>query len=195
MIETIRKRFEESIGILRLAAEHLAGRIVQAVELIADCRHAGGGVFLFGNGGSAADAQHIAGELVGRFLRERPALRAEALTTDSSVLTCIANDYDFEQVFARQLEGKARGGDVAIALTTSGGSPNVVAGLRKARQMQMKTIAFTGGGGGRCAELADVLLDVPCSGSSPRIQEAHCVLYHILCELLEAKLFDEAPRR
>jgi len=195
MIETVHKRFEESIGVLRSAAEHLAGRIVQAVELIADCYHAEGAVFLFGNGGSAADAQHIAGELVGRFLRERSALRAEALTADSSVLTCIANDYDFEQVFARQLEGKARGGDVAIALTTSGNSPNVVAGLRKARQMQMKTVAFTGGGGGRCAELADVLLDVPGSGSSPRIQEAHCVLYHILCELLEAKLFDEAPRR
>lgn len=171
---------------VRAAGERLADRIVEAAEVIAASLRDGGGVFLFGNGGSAADAQHITGELVGRLLAERPALRAEALSTDTSVLTCIANDYGFEQVFARQLAGKARAGDVAVALSTSGNSPNVVAALAEARRIGMKTVALTGAGGGKCAALADVLLDVPCEGPSMRIQEAHAVIYHTLCELVEA---------
>jgi D-sedoheptulose 7-phosphate isomerase len=188
-IETIRKRFDECVGVIRLTEEHLAARIAEAVDLLAGRIAAGGGVFLFGNGGSAADAQHVAGELVGRFLFDRRPVRAEALSTDTSVLTCIANDYSYEQVFARQLAGKARAGDVAVGFTTSGDSRNVVAALETAREMDVARIAFTGAGGGRCGELADVLLDVPSNGPTARVQEAHALIYHVICELLEARLF------
>ena len=188
MKEDILKRFDESAGVIRATGERLADRIAQAVELLVGAFEAGGGLFVFGNGGSAADAQHVAGELVGRFMKERPGLRAEALTTDSSVLTCVGNDYGFEQVFARQLEAKARKGDVAMALSTSGNSPNVVAAMRRARQVGLKTIALTGKGGGKLAPVADVLLDVP-SAITPRIQEAHVVIYHAICEMVERAVF------
>ena len=180
----IERIFEESIRAKQAAREHLTGRIVEAVEIIVSSYRAGGGVFLFGNGGSAADAQHVAGELVGRFLKERRALKCEALSTNTSVLTCLANDYDFEMIFARQLEANARAGDVAVGLSTSGNSPNVVAGLKFARENGMKTIAFTGPGGGACADFADVLLDVPAD-ATPRVQEVHQVIYHAICELVE----------
>lgn len=183
---SIRSRFDETLQIIRLTEEHLSARIEEAADAIIACCKAGGGVFLFGNGGSAADAQHIAGELVGRFLKERKALRAEALSTDTSTVTCIANDYGYDRIFSRQLEGKGRAGDVALGLTTSGNSPNVLAALQTARSLGMKTIAMTGSGGGQCAPLADILLDVPCKGPSCRIQEAHSVIYHVLCELVEA---------
>ncbi len=187
MKETIRKRFDESAETLALAQERLTDRLARAAEIIVAAYEGGGGVFLFGNGGSAADAQHVAGELVGRFLKNRRPLKAFALSTDTSVLTAIANDFGYDAIFARQLEASARPGDVAIALTTSGNSPNVVAGLKKARELGMKTIAFTGDGGGECSALADVLLDVP-STQTPRIQEVHVVAYHILCELVEQAL-------
>jgi D-sedoheptulose 7-phosphate isomerase len=144
-------------------------------------------VLIFGNGGSAADAQHIAGELVGRFFLERPAYRAVALTTDTSVLTAVGNDYGFDQVFARQVEALGRVGDVAIALSTSGNSANVVEGLKQARKQGMRTIAFTGEGGGKCRDLADVLLMAE-NDQSPRIQEVHVAAYHVLCELVEREL-------
>ena len=184
MQETILKRFEESAAAIRQAGECLAGRIAEAADLIIASYRAGGGVLVFGNGGSAADAQHIAGELVGRFLKERPGLKAQALTTDASILTSIANDYGFEQVFARQLEACGRPGDVAIGISTSGNSPDVVAGLRTARELGLRTIALTGPGGGQCAEQAELVLDVHAA-STPRIQEAHVVIYHMLCELVE----------
>ena len=184
MNDLIRERFEQSSAALRATCEQLAGRLAEAARLIIAAYRKGGGVFLFGNGGSAADAQHIAGELVGRFLKERRALKAEALTTNTSVLTCLANDYDYEMIFARQLEANARAGDVAVGLSTSGDSANVAAALAKAREMGLKTVAFTGSAGGRCAPLADVLLDVPAC-ATPRIQECHMVLYHVLCELVE----------
>jgi len=190
MIEKIRQRFNESAETLRLSEEHLSERLAAAVEMVVrSCRN-GGGVYLFGNGGSAADAQHIAGELVGRFLKERRALRALSLSTDPSVVTCLANDYGYENIFARQIEAHAGAGDVAVAFSTSGNSPNVLAALRKAREIGCGTIAFTGSGGGKCAALADVLLDVP-SRHTPRIQESHIVLYHILCELVEAAVAQE----
>jgi D-sedoheptulose 7-phosphate isomerase len=185
MRNIIQERFEESAATTTCALAHLSGRIAAAVELIVESYKAGGGVLLFGNGGSAADAQHIAGELVGRFLKERRALRAEALSTNTSVLTCLANDYELGIIFARQIEANGRPGDVAIGLTTSGNSANVVAGLAKARQIGMKTIALTGRGGGKCAAVADVLLDVP-SDATPRVQEVHMVIYHTICELVEA---------
>lgn len=184
MIDEIRRLFDDSVRVTAAAGEKLAEPIARAVELMVACYRAGGGVFVFGNGGSAADAQHIAGELVGRFLKERRGLKAQALTTDSSVLTSVGNDYGFEAVFARQLAANAAAGDVAIGISTSGDSPNVVAALRTARKMGLKTLALTGAGGGRCAEFADVLLDVP-ETLTPRVQEAHAVVYHVICELVE----------
>ena len=191
MQEIIRSRFEESLAVVRRTGEKLIGRIEEAAGLIVASYNADGGLYAFGNGGSAADAQHIAGELVGRFLIERKALRAQALTTDSSILTSVANDYDFETIFSRQLEACGRPGDIALGITTSGDSPNVLAGLQTARKIGMKTIALTGPGGGKCAELADILLDAGDTGTpTPRVQEAHMVIYHTICELVEAALAD-----
>ncbi|MFA6132769.1 MAG: SIS domain-containing protein [Phycisphaerae bacterium] len=187
MSEVIRTRFQEALSVIAQTQTRLSGRLAAAAEIIIQSYRSGGGVFIFGNGGSAADAQHIAGELVGRFLLNRRALKAVALTTDTSVLTCIANDFDYNSIFARQLEGNARSGDVAIGLSTSGNSANVVAALEYARGNGIKTIAFTGSGGGKCAALADVLLDVDCA-HTPHTQEAHAVMYHILCELVEATM-------
>ncbi len=184
--EKIRQRFDQAASLISKSADQLAGPIAQAAQLVIDCYGADGAVFTFGNGGSASDAQHIACELVGRFLIERKPLRAEALTTDTATITAIANDYGYDAIFARQLEGKARPGDVAIGLSTSGNSPNVVAAMETARDMGVKTIAITGTGGGKCALLADVLLAIP-SDDTPRIQEATAVIYHILCELIEEK--------
>jgi len=183
MQDQIRRIFDESRSAVRQAEEHLCGRIQQAVELIVASYRSRGGVLVFGNGGSAADAQHIACELVGRFQVDRPGLRAVALTADISTLTSIANDYGFEAVFARQVEALGRAGDVAIGLSTSGNSPNVVNALIAARRGGLKTIALTGEGGGRCGELADVLLDVPCH-CTPRVQEAHAVIYHTICQFV-----------
>lgn len=191
MIGRIRQIFEQSSDVIRQSALHLPARLEQAAHLIVESYRAGGGLLLFGNGGSAADAQHIAGEMVGRFLKDRPPWRAIALSSDSAVVTCIANDYDFASIFARQVQAQGRAGDVAIGLSTSGNSANVVRGLEQARAMGLKTIAFTGAGGGRCAALADVLLDVP-SKHTPRIQEATAVCYHILCELVEEAMMGHA---
>ncbi len=140
-----------------------------------------------GNGGSASDAQHIAGELVGRFLKERRALNVIALTANPAVLTALANDYDYASVFARQVEAHARPGGVLLALSTSGNSANVVQAAEAARKSQMKVVAFTGEGGGKLAPLAHALLAVP-SKHTPRIQECHLALYHYLCENVERKI-------
>ena len=184
MQETIAKRFAEAAETIGTAADQLAEPIARAAEMIIRTCRADRPVLLFGNGGSAADAQHIAGELVGRFLTERRALRVQALTTDTSVLTCLGNDYDFDMIFARQVEAAGAPGGAAIALSTSGNSANVVAGLAKARELDMKTIAFTGLGGGKCAPLADVLIAAP-SDHTPHVQEVHQVAYHVLSELVE----------
>lgn len=190
MTDQTRACFDESVRTLQAACDQLARPITQAADVIIAALRDGRRVFTFGNGGSAADAQHIAGELVGRFTTERRPLAAEALTTDTAALTSIANDYGFEAVFARQLAGKGSAGDVALAISTSGNSPNVVAALKKAREMGMATIAMTGRGGGKCADLADVLLDVPAE-ATPRIQEAHAVIYHALCALIDAAFLGE----
>ncbi len=181
------RRFASIEEVLRATRAHLVGRIEQAAEILTDCCRAGGGVLLFGNGGSAADAQHIAGELVGRFLRERNPLRAQALSSDPSVVTCLGNDYGFEQIFARQLRAQGRPGDVAWGFSTSGRSANVVAGLEAAREFGLRTIALTGRDGRDLADLADVLLDIP-SDHTPHVQEAGMVVYHVLCELLDNAL-------
>jgi len=145
-------------------------------------------LILFGNGGSAADAQHIAGELVNKFKLERVALPAIALTTDTSILTSIANDYDYSKVFARQVEALAEEGDVAIGITTSGASLNVIKGIEVAKKKGVKTIGFTGKNGGKLAKIVDLVLKVP-SNDTPRIQEVHITILHIICYLIEKELF------
>ena len=146
---------------------------------------------MFGNGGSAADAQHLAAEFVNRFRIERPPLAALALTTDTSVLTSIANDYDFEEVFAKQVRALGHSEDVALGLSTSGNSPNVVRGLDAARQLGLRTLALSGGDGGPVARAAELALVVP-SRSTPRIQEVHITIGHVLCDLVDYLLFPEA---
>ena len=158
--------------------------VVDAAAAMVAALAEGRTVLLFGNGGSAADAQHVAAELVGRFLRERKPLAAIALSTDTSVLTAIGNDEGYDRVFARQIEALGRDGDVAIAITTSGGSANVVAGLRTAKERRLRTIGFTGRDGGRVGEIVDIHVNVP-SESTPRVQEVQRTLLHAVCELVE----------
>ena len=153
-----------------------------------DCIRGGGKVIFFGNGGSAADAQHLAAELSGRFYLDRPALPALSLSTNSSTLTAISNDYGFEHVFARQLPGVGARGDVAVAISTSGNSPNVLAAIELAQRIGMITFGWTGRGGGRLAEIVDYALRID-STESPRIQEAHITAGHIVCEIAERELF------
>ena len=166
------------------AKEPLRRLVKSAVDALRD----GGKILFFGNGGSAADAQHLAAELAVRFIEDRPALAGLALTTDSSVLTACGNDLGFDLIFARQIEAIGRRGDVAIGLTTSGNSPNIICGLERARSMDITAAAFTGCGGGKLAGLADPLLIVPARETA-RIQEMHILLGHIFCAGLERELF------
>ena len=158
--------------------------VVEAARLIRDAHAAGGKLLIFGNGGSAADAQHISSELVNRFQREREAIAAVALTTDASILTSVANDYEFDRVFVRQIEALGRRGDVALGISTSGTSVNVVRGMEAARDRGMKTIALTGRDGGVVGRAADVHVNVP-DASTARVQEVHRTLIHAICELVE----------
>jgi D-sedoheptulose 7-phosphate isomerase len=177
---------------LRLKVAGNCGRqIVEAALLISDCLAAGSKLLLFGNGGSAADAQHLAAEFVGRFVVERPGLAAIALTTDSSILTAVANDYGFERVFARQIEALARPGDVAIGISTSGNSANVLAAMKQAANQNLKTIGLSCKDGGLLATASDVSVTVPAANTA-RIQECHIAIGHIWCELVE---FDQRLRR
>ena len=162
--------------------------VERAAELIANAFKAKGKLLVFGNGGSAADAQHIAGELVNRFLQHRKALPAVALTTDGGVLTCIANDSGFENVFARQIEALGSRGDVCLAISTSGTSPNVAVACRQARQQGIAVIGLLGRDGGNVAALCDLALIVP-SNDTQRVQETHNLIGHIICELVEGELF------
>lgn len=167
--------------------DDFARPVQQAVEVIVAALRNGGRVYFFGNGGSAAQAQHLAAEFSGRFLLDRPAWAGLALTVDTSALTAIANDYGYDHVFARQLEGLVQPGDVACGITTSGESRNVVAGLRTARAKGATTVAFSGNGGGAATREADIALTGP-SGPSWKVQEVHMVLGHIMCELVEIAL-------
>ncbi|MGO9445398.1 MAG: D-sedoheptulose 7-phosphate isomerase [Thiobacillaceae bacterium] len=163
----------------------LTPKIIQLAARVRDSFASGGKVLLMGNGGSAADSQHIAAELVGRFHRQRLGLPALALTTDTSILTSVGNDYGFEQIFARQVEALARPGDVLIGISTSGSSENVVAAIRRGQELNIWSAGLLGGSGGRLQELCDLALVVP-SEVTPRIQEAHILIGHILCDLVEA---------
>ena len=182
--QDVRAVARDSIALKERFFEENAGRLVQVGLAMAERLHAGGKVLTFGNGGSAADAQHLAGELVGRYLRDRRALPALALTTDPSVITAVGNDMGFEGVFRRQVEAHGVRGDVAVGITTSGKSPNVLAALRAARERGLLTVALTGNGGGPLPGLVDHLIDVPHS-ATPRIQEVHAMVVHVLCQVIE----------
>ncbi|MEK6564794.1 MAG: D-sedoheptulose 7-phosphate isomerase [Candidatus Omnitrophota bacterium] len=162
--------------------------IIKAAKLIIACYKAKGKVLIFGNGGSAADAQHIAAEFVGRFQKERPGLAAIALNTNTSILTAVSNDYGYEIVFARQVEALGESGDVAIGISTSGKAKNVIMGIKKAREMGLKTMCFSGATGGELSKAAELSFIVP-SLVTARIQEAHITIGHIICELVEDELF------
>ena len=184
MSDLITNNFEESIAVKQKTLAACKADIEAAAQAIIFAIEDGGKMLLFGNGGSAADAQHMAAEFIGRFLKERRSLPAVALTTNSSSLTCLGNDYGYDTVFARQIEALGKKGDIAFGITTSGGSANVVAAFKKARSLGLKTIALTGCGGGKCKDLADIYLCVP-SQETPRIQETHLLLYHTICQLVE----------
>ncbi|WP_264185520.1 D-sedoheptulose 7-phosphate isomerase [Roseicella aerolata] len=194
MTAEIRDAILDSAATLqRLAGDAAAiAAIAGIVDLAVAALGRGNKLLLCGNGGSAADAQHWAGELVSRFHYDRPGLPAIALTTDSSILTGIGNDYGYERVFARQVEALGAAGDVLFALSTSGRSPNVLAALRAAKAKGMATAGFTGQGGGEMPPLCDLLLRAPAE-STPRIQEAHEVAGHIICAEIERRLFPRAP--
>ncbi|HXH16318.1 MAG TPA: SIS domain-containing protein [Sphingomonas sp.] len=180
----IRGIFDATIALHQRVREGDLEAVRRAAAAIRDAFGAGGKVLMFGNGGSAADAQHMAAELVGRFERERAAMPAIALSTDTSTLTSIGNDYGFDRVFARQVEGLGRAGDVALGISTSGGSVNVVKGLEAARGKGMVTIALTGRDGGAAGRAADIHVNVP-GASAARVQEVHRTLIHAICALVE----------
>jgi D-sedoheptulose 7-phosphate isomerase len=184
MQAAIHKMFRESAEVKLRFAEQYAPRIESVARRMAEVLERGGKLLFFGNGGSAADAQHLAAEFVNRFLRDRNALAAVALTTDTSALTSIGNDLGFEHVFSRQVEALGRTGDLVVAISTSGNSPNVLQGVQAARRLGCATVGLTGGSGGLLASSVDEAFVVP-SAETPRIQETHITLGHALCALVE----------
>src|SRR6478672_9017435 len=192
-VERIRGHFADSAALKHDAAQSMAAPIARAGALMTDCLFADGKILACGNGGSAADAQHFAAELVGRFERERPELPAIALTTDTSLLTAVANDYSFEQVFAKQVRALGSRGDVLLAISTSGSSGNVIAAIEAAHSRDMHVVAMTGKGGGRMNELlasSDVHLCVPHARTA-RIQEVHLLMIHCICDAIDATLLGD----
>ena len=188
MDKIIQKRFKESAEVKgRFLKENLS-KLIEVIKLVSRAFEAGNKVFFFGNGGSAADAQHMAAEFVNRYIMDRPPLPAIALTTDTSVLTSISNDIAFNEIFSRQIKALGKEGDVAVGISTSGNSPNVVKAFEVAKEMGMKTVALTGNDGGALSKIADLSLIVS-SGSTPRIQETHILVGHLLCEMVEHQLF------
>ena len=182
--DRVRALFEATVAVHQLVTAGGFEAVVNAATAIREAHGAGGKLLIFGNGGSAADAQHMAAELVSRFQRERAALAALALTTDTSILSAIGNDSGFDRVFVRQIEALSRAGDVALGISTSGDSANVVAGLDTARSRGLKTIALTGRDGGAVGRAADIHVNVPHE-STARVQEVHRTLIHAMCELIE----------
>lgn len=183
------KELKESANIKRMMAQNLSDVIANAAKIVIDAYKGGGKVLLIGNGGSAADAQHIAAELVGRFKLERIGLPAIALSTNTSILTALSNDYEYDTVFSRQLQTLANDNDVLIAITTSGTSPNILKAVEVARSKSVKVIGLTGRNGGKLKDMADLTIIVP-SNNTPRIQEAHITIGHIICDLVERELFN-----
>jgi D-sedoheptulose 7-phosphate isomerase len=159
--------------------------ITKTARVMIDCIRNGGKIMFAGNGGSAADSQHLAAELIGRFMKDRNPMAGLALTTDTSIISAVANDYSFDDIFSRQIEGLGKSGDVFLGISTSGNSPNILKAIETAKSIGIITIGLTGNGGGKMAQAVDYLIDVPYKGKSARIQEVHILIGHILCELIE----------
>ena len=189
MKDAIIKAFDESVRVKQAFLRDNLDRLTEVIEVVVEAFKNGHKLLLFGNGGSAADAQHIAAEFTNRLLIERPPLPALALTTDTSALTAIGNDYDYSQVFVKQLQALGKPGDIALAISTSGNSPNVIAAIETCRHIGIKTIGLTGGSGGKMREGVDYLLRVSEGKTSPRIQETHILVGHVICELVDATLY------
>lgn len=186
------QHFLDNIEVQQVAAKELPATVAIAVLAMAGCLNSGGKIMACGNGGSAADAQHFAAELMGRFERERRELAAVALTTDTSILTAVGNDYSYDQVFSKQVRGLGKSGDILLAITTSGNSKNVIKAVEAAQAMGIKVIAFSGNGGGQLNKVLganDLLLAAPSSRTA-RIQETHLVLLHALCDGIDHVMFD-----
>ncbi|MBO7224466.1 MAG: D-sedoheptulose 7-phosphate isomerase [Bacteroidales bacterium] len=188
----IRNIIKESIGVkeLILSDEKLISNIEKAAQIIVDCYRNKGKVLFCGNGGSAADAQHLAAELSGRFYYDRPALEAEALHVNTSYLTAVGNDYSFDQIYSRILSASGKTGDVLVGISTSGNSKNVLEAQKVAKQKGMKIISLTGESGGEMKNSTDCLINVP-SKLTPRIQESHILIGHIICQIVEEELFPQ----
>jgi D-sedoheptulose 7-phosphate isomerase len=189
MKESIVKAFDESIRVKQAFLRDNLETLTQAIDAIVAAFKRGNKLLLFGNGGSAADAQHIAAEFTNRFLIERPPLPAIALTTDSSALTAIANDYDYAQVFAKQVQALGKPEDIAMAISTSGNSPNVLLAIEACKKLNISTIGLTGGSGGKMIGKVDYMLRVSEGKNSPRIQETHILVGHVICDIVDQKLF------
>lgn len=191
MQDEIRAQLRAHAEVMELVAERLAAPVAEAVEMIGGALARGNKLLVMGNGGSAADAQHFAAEIVGRFAMERRGLPAIALSTDTSILTAIGNDYGFDRVFSRQVEALALPGDVVVGISTSGNSPNVMAALELARERGCPTVALLGRDGGAIRDRVDLAITVP-SQATPRVQEGHITIIHIVCDLVEKRLFAAA---
>ena len=192
LTDRIKEHFEESLSVKMLSMEHLTLDLAQATQVMVNSLKLGGKILACGNGGSAGDAQHFAAELVGRFERERMELGAIALTTDSSILTAIGNDYGFDEIFSKQVRAIGKKEDILLGISTSGNSPNVILAIKAAKKMGMRVVAFTGRGGGKIKDLLepeDVHLFVP-SERTARIQETHLLLIHCLCDGIDYLLLD-----
>jgi D-sedoheptulose 7-phosphate isomerase len=189
MKDAIVKAFEESMHAKKAFLKENLDILIAVIDLIAQAFLRGNKLLTFGNGGSAADAQHIAAEFVNRFRIERPPLPALALTTDTSTITSIANDYDYKEIFAKQLKALGKEGDVALAISTSGNAANILAAIDTCKKLQIITIGLTGGDGGKMARRADHLLRVSESKNTARIQETHILIAHVICEMVDQKLF------
>lgn len=193
MEKIIKRDLREAVETKEAFFKHSTNLVIDAARLIADAFKNNCKLLICGNGGSAADAQHIAGEFVNRFMIERPPLPAIALTVDTSVITSIGNDYDFSQIFSKQVKALGKEGDVMLAISTSGNSTNIIKALKAARDIGIKNIGLTGKGGGKMAGMVDILLNVD-SDCTPRIQEVHILASHIICELVDHILFHEVDK-
>jgi D-sedoheptulose 7-phosphate isomerase len=189
MKDAIALAFDESIRVKQAFLRENIDTLVQVIDALVAMFGRGNKLLIFGNGGSAADAQHIAAEFTNRFLIERPPLAALALTTDTSALTSIANDYGYSQVFSKQVKALGNSGDMALAISTSGNSTNIITALEACSELQIQTIGLTGGGGGKMAAKVDYLLQASEGKTSARIQETHILVGHVICEMVDQKLF------
>jgi D-sedoheptulose 7-phosphate isomerase len=189
MKEAIVRAFEDSVRTKKSFLKENLDTLLTVIDLIAQAFIRGNKLLLFGNGGSAADAQHIAAEFVNRFRIDRPPLPALALTTDTSAITSIANDYDYKEIFAKQVKALGKEGDIAIAISTSGNAANVLAAIDACKKLKITTVALTGGDGGKMARKVDHLLCVSEGKNTARIQETHILVGHVICEMVDQKLF------